>query len=218
MVVSILSAVFLFFLSGCNANDSKVALYPFGGVGITIEYFDKEQKGYLLLEGGSEEHLAFLKDSMSVEILSFMDEITGLSIDELTGLSLWESRTIQVCRNLFSVTEPFVGDPLKSDGPLTIRHYILKFKAPSIYGESVEEIKAVSYSKNFRGATFTEVWYNGKKIPIMTHAEVEALYPPKSSNDREAYERVMKESYYSGNLVAVVTESDIHIVLPIEKQ
>lgn len=55
----------------------------------------------------------------------------------------------------------------------------------------------------------------------MDEEEIIALYPPEGSPDRydrEVYERIMKESYYNGDFVAVTTGSKIYIVIPVEKK
>jgi hypothetical protein len=141
----LLSAFFLFFLFGCNTTDIKntddtdveimlpddtdeVGITAGTCPGILIEYLDKGMKGYLLLEG--EKLTARQNDRMDVELVSF--------IDEITGLSFIEQQEACVIRNMFGCgPEVFEYYDMQE----TIRHYIFKYKAPSIKGESVEEIK-----------------------------------------------------------------------------
>jgi hypothetical protein len=223
----LLSTFFLFFLFGCNTIntetiDSDVEITPpddSGLVGITagvrpgflIEYLDKEVKPYLLLAEGKEEHIARLNDRMEVEFISFIDEITGRSF-----LTPENQRIHYLTRNYFG----YGGDLFEYyDLEETIRHYIFKYKVPSIKGESVEEIKAIFHYFGGYGK-FTDVWYNGKKIPITDIEEIKALYPPEDSPDRydrEVHERIMKETYYSGKLMAIMTEgSGLEIIIPVE--
>lgn len=188
--------------------DIEAGIPDFISPSIHIEYLDKEKKGYLLLEG--EELIARQNDLMNVEFLSFTDEITGLSFIEQEPL---EARVI---RNVFGYG-PEIFEYY--DVQETIRNYIFKYKAPSIKGESIEEIKGIYHYYGGYGK-FTEVWYNGKVVPIMDKEEIYELYPPEGSNDRydrEVYERIMKETYYSGDLIAVTTASEIYIVIPVEK-
>jgi hypothetical protein len=227
----LLSVFFLFFLFGCNniVPDIKIEIpevipddevtppdNPDVEIGIPslestipsilIEYLDKEKKGYLLLEG--EELTARQNDLMDVEFLSF--------IDETTGLSFIEQQEARVIRNMFGYG-PEVFEYY--DKQETIRHYIFKYKVPSIKGESTEEIKCIYHYYGGYGK-YTEVWYNGKVIPIMDKEEINERYPPEGSNDRydkDVYERIMKETYYSGDLVAITTASEIYIVIPVEK-
>jgi hypothetical protein len=189
-----------------DASDVEIGMIEFTGPSMLIEYLDKEKKGYLLLEG--EELFARQNDFMNVERLSCIDEITGLSFMEQ--------------RETLSVRNPF-GCGLETfeyyDMQEKIRHYIFKYKVPSIKGESVEEIKAIYHYYGGYGK-YTEVWYNGKVIPIMDKEEIRERYPPEGSNDRydrEVYERIMKETYYSGDLVGVTLASHIYIVIPVEK-
>ncbi|MDR0393576.1 MAG: hypothetical protein LBH77_00300 [Tannerella sp.] len=164
-------------------------------------------KPYLLLEG--EEHIARINDRMDVEFISFIDEITGRSfLDD-------PQRVRHVIRNYFG----YGGGLFEYyDLQETIRHYIFKYKVPSIKGDSVEEIKGVYHYYGGCGR-FTEVWYNGKKIPITNIEEIWALYPPENSPDRydrDVHERILKETYYSGNIMAIMTASRIDIIIPIE--
>jgi hypothetical protein len=225
----LLSAFFLFFLFGCNNidsdvkieipeeipdveitppnnSDNEVGIPEFISPSIHIEYLDKEKKGYLLLE--DEELFARQNDLMDVEFLSFTDEITGLSFIE--------QQEAHAIRNMFGLGPEIFEYYDKQE---TIRHYIFKYKVPSIKGETVEEIKGIYHYYGGYGK-YTEVWYNGKVIPIMDKEEINKLYPPEGSNDRydrDVYERIMKETYYSGDLIAVTTASRIYIVIPVEK-
>jgi len=230
-VAGIITFVFISFFIGCSVNSSDIEVtHPNDsdgeisppnespveiilptGAGFLIEYYDIEKKGYLMLEPGGEEHKAVLKDTMSLEILSFMDDLAGLKIIE--------PKNTTVFRNYFGIGEQWAGDRYKPD--TTIFHYTLKYKVPSIMGESIEEIKAVFHLYNPYYGKITEAWYNGKVIPIITWEEIDALYPPEGSDDRydrDVNERIMKETYYSGDLVGVVRESCIDIVIPIKKQ
>lgn len=224
----LLSTFSLFFLFGCKNilpdaeterpevipgveitppnNSDEVGIPEFTSPSIHIEYLDEEKKGYLLLEG--EELTARQNDLMNVEFLSFTDEITGLSFIE--------QQEVRAIRNMFGYA-PEVFEYY--DKQETVRHYIFKYKVPSIKGESVEEIKGIYHYYGGYGK-YTEVWYNGNVIPIVDNEEINERYPPEGSNDRYdrgVYERIMKETYYSGDLVAVTTASKIYIVIPVEK-
>jgi hypothetical protein len=229
----LLSAFFLFFLFGCDSDleitpsddsnvettlpiDTDIETPPddssdlveisgYTSTGILIEYLEKEIKGYLLLEG--EELKARQNDRMEVEFISIIDEITGKSFKEPKKESL--------IRSMFGCGpesfEYYDKDPV-------VRHYVYKYKVPSIKGESIEEIKGIFHYFGGYGY-YTEVWYNGKAVPLMDGKEVDALYPPDDSPDRydkDVYERIMKETYYSGDLIAIRRQSSIYLVIPVE--
>ena len=224
----LLSAFFLFFLFGCkdiasdveteipeeipdveitspdNSGKEIVGIPDFTVPSFFIEYLDKEKKGYLLLEG--EELIARQNDLMDIETLSFTDEITGLSFAE--------PGKRKAMRNMIGYG-PEIFEYYDVE---TIRHYVFKYKIPSIKGESVEEIKAIFHFFGFWGGKFTEVWYNGKAIPMMDRVEINERFPPEGSDDRydrDVYERIMKETYYCGDLVAVTNGWRIYIMIPI---
>ena len=219
--INLLSAFFLFFLFGCNSNDSVVVMTPpddtevemtppensheVGGPdfvipGFYIEYYDKENKGRILMD--REEIIAFTNDKMTVEFISAIDEITGWSFMEPHEILV--EKAFSVGMEFFELWDPKV-----------IRHYSVKFKVPFFKGESVEEIKFIyhhSYDE-YRGVK--EAWYNGKEIPLK---QKEPYIPPEEVYDSEDQIRVTMETYYSGDLVGVISESrtNVHIVVPIE--
>ena len=205
-IYSFLLSVLIFFLFGCNKNNVEPkASVTDCLVGINIEYFDVEQKGYRLLEG--EELKTFLKDSMSLEIQSY--------IDEKSGLSIMKPQIMNVHRNVFGLD----GERFERDTTIKIeRHYKIKYKVPSIYGESIEELKLIFSTYH---SFFTEAWYNGKEIPIIRREDIDyardLARPPQYTFSVEEAKREAKELFYHGDLAAVASMSQIYIVLPIKK-
>ena len=210
----VLALVFVTFLVGCNTSDSNIEGnnedlnvelsqgMPPMIVGVSVEYYDKDKTGYLLLK--SEELEIIQKDSMFVEILSYKDE--------LTGLSFWEQQELKVMRNLFCIhAEGFNRYPAQQIE--LKRHYSIKYKVPSIHAESVEELKLVFHLEHTFSGRFEEAWYNGKKISIISQEEfIKRSYPdfPQVHLDIETLESAIYESYYNGELSAVNSNSFIH--------
>ena len=66
---------------GCKESDFNADSLPLRStMHIFIEYYDTEKKGLIGLE--DEELKAYQKERMTVEVLSFTDEITGISFME----------------------------------------------------------------------------------------------------------------------------------------
>lgn len=223
-----LSGFFLFLFFGCNTNDLVVEIIPpddlieeitssddLGEVGIPghvipgfyIEYLDKELKPYRLLD--SEELMHRFNDKMTLILISAIDEITGRSF-------LDEPQEGQVSRNIFGWGPEIFEYSAKE----TIRRYNIKYKVPSIKGDSVEEIILIAHYVPCY-ANITAAWYNGKEIPLISRVEIwrefnllPVDHPDK--NDREVMNRINKESYYRGDLVGVIDGSSIEIVVPAE--
>ena len=84
----VLSVAVLALLMGCKESDSNDshALYPRPNMHICIEYYDTEGKGYKELEG--DELKAYQKERMTVEVLSFTDEIRGITLMEPQQMDL----------------------------------------------------------------------------------------------------------------------------------
>ena len=204
-------------LFGCKKNEDLNGIGMFG-TSIGIEYFQKGNKGYLLLEG-EEEINDFLKDSMFLEIISFTDEKTGKSFimdekmewseDGIMTRSLVKDN--YVYKNLFGFNQELFSEEIRG----IERHYSIKYKVPSIYGERIEEIKLIYVLSDDFGFGFIEAWYNGKKISIFTKIELENRYP-KCFVDKEIAHRMMNEVYYKGDTVVLSSQYSIHIILPIE--
>ena len=190
-----LFATFLFFLFGCYGDNGKDLYLDIMGAIIHIEYFDKEQKGYLQIEG-EEQHIEYRKDSIKIEILSFTDEITGLSF--------MEHQEILVSK-YFGFRPEVFGKDVKEE---IKRQYVIKYKAPSIHGESVEEIKLIFKVYMPGVGKFEEAWYNGNEIFLFKHFELyESDYFEKNVDYKSAL-------YYNGDNVAIARTSGVHIVLP----
>ena len=170
---------------------------------IAIEYFYKGTKGLLMMDE-KEMSNYYKNNEMNVEFIS--------AIDEITGKSFIERHEDKVIRNYFS----FAPEQFEPWFKETIRHYTVKFKVPSIKGESVEEIK---YNYHFIPGfhKITEAWYNGQEIPFFDMMEINKYahwgFP---EFDLDEYKRKVKETYYSGKLVGITFQSTIHIVIPME--
>jgi hypothetical protein len=200
-IIALLSVVLLLFLFGCKEKDE----FEYRAT-VTIEYFDKDDEGYQLMN--LKDRDAILKDHMPFEILSF----TEMNRVQPIGGGHYSGRNIVFIR----LSEYDVRGTSE-------HHYTVKYKAPSVRGESVEEIK-LTFKVNTTDCLlgrFTEAWYNGVSIPIVAqeiyNPTVQNLQNPQYVFNREEWERGMKEHFYNGNMVAGTMEGSIHIVLPIEK-
>ena len=200
-IITLLSAVLLLFLFGCGGEKYESG---YGVTTIFIEYFDKDNEGYQLMNDSDK--YAVFQDRMPLEILSFTENGT-----EVLCNSFSERNIVSITLSKFAIQT--IGE----------HHYTLKYKAPSVRGESVEEIK-LTFKVNttdYPFGEFTEAWYNGTSIPIVAPE----IYSPMEQNlqnpqyvfNKEEWERGMKEHFYNGNMVAGTTNGFIHIVLPIEK-
>lgn len=192
------------FLFGCD--DKNEALTPDVYGHITLEYFDKETDiGHFLLEGQDKIDAYAKEPAILVEILSFTENGESIS----TG----RDDTFLVRDIISFSTEPFSNDDMLQ--PM-VRHYTLRYRVPSIRGESIEEINLthhVNIDGYFKG--FVEAWYNGKAISIVGSTAYEDA-ENNPYNDEELKLQV-KERLYNGSLVADVSEFNIYIVIPVEK-
>ena len=214
-----LSIFVLFILYGCKASDAGEALplpdepdvestprdsMEVGagapechGHSFTIEYFDKEKKGYSMLE--REELIAFQSNETTIEYLSY--------VDELTGESFLEPRETQQGKYHFSAGfVELLRGPKRS-------LYVFKYKVPELKGDAVEEIR-FTYQHDYCGSRYLKVWYNGIEIPIDNWLDIYMLYTNECGFDRALFERVMSETYYCGDLFAVKRENTIDIIIP----
>ena len=119
-------------------------------------------------------------------------------IDDKTGFPVFFHPQIQsyfdikyIYNNMVSFSPEWLSQ-VRQD---LVRHYSIKYKVPSIRGQSVEEIKVVCQVYAVGYGRITEAWYNGKKIPLITY-----------------------EAYNSGDLVAIRSAATlIRIIVPIKK-
>jgi len=193
---------------GCNGcyGGSILLAQP----GIRIEYFDKEcELGFRLRSG--QEYVDYIDERITVEVISYMDEITGNSLtkilDEYRGVN-------SISRDILQFGSEF----FERDSPEVIRDYVLKYKVPSFKGESIEEIRGIYHHEGGLNGSFTEVWYNGKIIPIIDYEEIEKYYSPGPGIvNTVRYESIIKETHYSGEPVAIQNGYCLYLVLPYEK-
>ena len=190
--VGLIAIVSFSFLLGCDKNNSTAGLNLISSPSIQIEFYDKENKGDLQFE---------------VEILSFIDEITGMSFMQPQTLQTYTDVFVHTSISLETERFNYV-----SEGLFLKRHYVAKYKVPSIKGESVEEIKLIFDMIESRGF-FTKALYNDKEIPLIQEIEIYDKYP----DDVEEFNRVRNEIRYNGDVVATTIEFYIRIMMPIEQ-
>ena len=191
----VLSVAILAFLMGCKESDLYADLPPLRStMHIFIEYYDMEEKGYKELEG--DELKAYQKERMTVEVLSFKDDVRGITF--------MEPQKMDFMRYMVSFSEMLMSNYDKGE-----RHYSIKYKS-FITGDSVEEIKV-----NFGlfPDHFKKVWYNNKEIPVNYD-----YYWSLPDITIENWHDVTKETFYNGDIVAVPIESVIYICIPMVKQ
>ena len=235
----LLSVFSLFLLFGCSSGDGEVVppvpeeeipeepLPPqcesYEGAIIEIsptfliEYFDKESIGFRLLifgDGYDQEFLDYASEYMTVEYISFIDEITGQVFTPYSGYK--EGAIDSVRRFDFG----FSADRFRLESPETTRNYVIKYKVPSFKGESIEEIKGIYHHKGGIKGVFTEVLYNGEQIPILDIEEIGKPFTTETGGiiDHEGYNNMIKETHYNGKPVAIRAQgTEVYIVLPYEK-
>lgn len=192
----------LSFLFGCDEGE---ALLPDHVSNITIEYIDKESdEGYsmIMVNDKGEDIRAFYKDTITVEVLSLTEE--GVEIES-------SERSVRGFRNAI-----FFGTEKHSVyNPRGKRFYTIKYKVPSIRGEIIEEIK-LTFNEDHDN--FVEAWYNGEAIPLVSDQMIHpGDYDPQHVFDKEEWIREEKEFCDTDDVVAKLTQSNIHILIPMKE-
>ncbi len=191
----------LSFLFGCDKGES---LLPSHVSHITIEYINKESnEGYSIIMANdkSEDIKAFYKDTILVEILSLTEDSVEIEPSE---------RSVRGFRNviLFGTEKHSVYNPRGK------RSYTIKYKVPSIRGEIIEEVE-LTFNEDHD--YFIEAWYNGEAIPLVTD---QMIHPgsndPQYIFDKEEWLREEIEFCKTDDVVAKLTQSNIHILVPIK--
>ena len=138
--------------------------------------------------------------------------IENLSITKENG-EIYEFRNSNCFCILIDIFDGFRLDSLNK----TLHQYNIKYQIPTLFGESVQEVKLL-YWVDGMNTKFTNAWYNNNEIlRFVTIDMIVPSYPNGiTDEDVEMIERRKKELLYNGDTVALIEGSDIHLIIPID--
>ena len=206
-VIAFVSATSFIFLFGCNKDKGNLEVFGPIYPNVSIEYVDKN--GNPILQE-SELRQMYENGEKYFEVLSVTDD-KGVSFGfgHFGNGSAWS---------------PDILERFDVESPKMDRHYTLKFKAPRILGESVQELK-LTFSVEGIDSKFTYASYNGEEIRHFVTADLfcpECLVNPhvfdlEDIQNRELVEGRIKALLYNGEANAYIEGFTIYLILPVER-